>query len=146
MPTHHRVFRKQKHGFADRDATSESAAALDDTLMWLTKHFHGNSSAGAGAPARPGPNSSGAATPTSEDWFPNGGTFRNVGEANWHAVRAQWRTYSRTSRPAPPPPVPYGALVEGLATPKRTFELPGRITLPAIVDVLFDIWQDDLDD
>ena len=45
-------------------------------------------------------------------------------------------------RPAPPPPVPYDTLVNGLATPRRTFELPGRMTLPAIVDVLFDTWQE----
>ncbi|CAN0492394.1 unnamed protein product, partial [Discosporangium mesarthrocarpum] len=42
----------------------------------------------------------------------------------------------KNKRPAHPPPrVPYHLVVEGLATTRRTFELPGRMTLPDIVDV-----------
>eukprot|EP00619_Florenciella_sp_RCC1007_P002231 CAMPEP_0205931464 /NCGR_PEP_ID=MMETSP1325-20131115/27447_1 /ASSEMBLY_ACC=CAM_ASM_000708 /TAXON_ID=236786 /ORGANISM="Florenciella sp., Strain RCC1007" /LENGTH=80 /DNA_ID=CAMNT_0053301035 /DNA_START=35 /DNA_END=273 /DNA_ORIENTATION=- len=55
---------------------------------------------------------------TDDDWFPDGrhGNFTNVGEANWHEARARWRNYKNPHvRPAPPPPVPYDTLVNGLA-------------------------------
>lgn len=44
-------------------------------------------------------------------------------------------------RPARPPRVAYDAVVEGLAATRRTFELPGRMTLPEIIEVFTDIWE-----
>ncbi|CAN0544364.1 unnamed protein product, partial [Laminaria digitata] len=45
------------------------------------------------------------------------------------------------SRPARPPRVAYDSVVEGLAATRRTFELPGRMTLPEIIEVFTDIWE-----
>lgn len=44
-------------------------------------------------------------------------------------------------RRQPPPPIRYDAVVRGLTMVTRTFELPGRMTLPDIVDVFVDIWE-----
>jgi hypothetical protein len=44
-------------------------------------------------------------------------------------------------RPPTPKLVPYESLVEGFVEPLRTFELPGRMTLPNMVSVLTDIWE-----
>lgn len=44
-------------------------------------------------------------------------------------------------RPARPPRVSYDSVVEGLAATRRTFELPGRMTLPEIIEVFTDIWE-----
>ena len=45
------------------------------------------------------------------------------------------------TRPAPPPQVSYDAILDGLASPRRSFELPGRMALPDMVEVLNDIWE-----
>ena len=46
-----------------------------------------------------------------------------------------------SDRPARPPRVAYDSVVEGLAATRRTFELPGRMTLPEIIEVFTDIWE-----
>jgi len=49
--------------------------------------------------------------------------------------------YGMGKRRQPPPPVRYDDVVRGLTQVSRTFELPGRMTLPDIVDVFVDIWE-----
>ena len=71
--------------------------------------------------------------PDEAEWWrekANGGsTFFNVGEATWQASREQYRTQGRRkSRPAPPPPVYYDSIHSGLMSPRRTYDLPGRMT------------------
>ena len=86
--------------------------------------------------------------PDEAEWWrekANGGsTFFNVGEATWQASREQYRTQGRRkSRPAPPPPVYYDSIHSGLMSPRRTYDLPGRMTLTDIVSVLNDVWEMD---
>ena len=46
-------------------------------------------------------------------------------------------------RPPPPPRVGYEAIVDGFADPLRTYELPGRMGLANMTDVLNDVWEID---
>ena len=38
-------------------------------------------------------------------------------------------------------PYRYDDLIEGLANLRRTFELPGRMPLPDLIEVYLDIWE-----
>ncbi|KAG5180928.1 hypothetical protein JKP88DRAFT_349303 [Tribonema minus] len=66
--------------------------------------------------------------------------FRSVGLQRWEAARARWRV-RRVPRPRAPSPPPFEQLVEGLAGMQRTFELPGPIALPDVIDVLNEVWE-----
>ena len=77
--------------------------------------------------------------------WPNGlgnPPFVNVGYENWKQVRAEWNR-SNGKRRAPPPPVQYEAVVEGLSTMRRTFQLPGWMRLPDLIDLYVDLWDMD---
>ena len=86
--------------------------------------------------------------PSEADWWrekaQGGATFYNVGEAIWLASREKYRTEGRRKvRPPEPEPVHYENIHSGLTSPKRTYELPGRMTLTDIVCVLNDVWEMD---
>ncbi|CAM9561913.1 unnamed protein product [Choristocarpus tenellus] len=80
--------------------------------------------------------------PVESDWWPDGwgSRFCSVGLEGWERAREKWQVQHRP-RPAHPPRVPYHVVVEGLAATRRTFELPGRMTLPEIIEVFNDIWE-----
>ena len=40
-----------------------------------------------------------------------------------------------------PPPVKYEEVIKGLMQVSRAYELPGRMTLPDLVEVYVDIWD-----
>ena len=86
--------------------------------------------------------------PTEDDWWrgkaSGGRTFFNVGEATWEASRRKYQTEGRrVSRPPPPPPVYYDSIHSGLTSPRRTYELPGRMALKEIIEGLNDVWKMD---
>ena len=81
-----------------------------------------------------------------KDWLSNPNPlvapkFNNVGLTTWEATRLEWRKQTVANLPSPPPPVNYDLLVSGLTQLVRTYELPGRMTLPDIIEVLNDIWE-----
>jgi len=71
----------------------------------------------------------------------DGAEFHNCGLETWEAARKKWTTGTVKERPPHPPPVRYDEVVRGLTQVVRTYELPGRMTLPDIVDVFVDIWE-----
>jgi len=83
-------------------------------------------------------------SPLEKDWWPEGkfGRFVNVGLGTWTEARALWKKSTRR-RPARPPPVSYDAIVDAFSQPRRTYELPGRMTLPGMVSILNDVWECD---
>ena len=46
-----------------------------------------------------------------------------------------------SDRPPEPPAVEYGAVIDGLANLRRTFELPGRMRLNDLIELYIDIWE-----
>ncbi|CAM9634993.1 unnamed protein product [Chrysoparadoxa australica] len=118
-----------------------SAAAIQETKMellsWVAEKFHLNSGDWEMPRIR-------ANAPQEDEWWVEeqgkGCSFCNVGLSNWELSRSRWKV-PRQRRPAPPPPVAYDVVLEGLAATRRTFELPGRMSLPDIVTIFTDIWE-----
>jgi len=70
------------------------------------------------------------------------GDFQNCGLSTWEKVRKEWSTQTVEERPAPPPALAkYESVKAGLSQVRRTYELPGRMTLPDIVDLYVDVWE-----
>lgn len=67
--------------------------------------------------------------------------FRNIGLENWERSRKQWRKRTVTGKIERPPNIRYDQVVRGLSQVQRTYELPGRMTLPDIINVFIDIWH-----
>lgn len=83
-----------------------------------------------------------APPPTPEEWWESS-KFVNSGEKQWRSGRKAWTTQTVTHenmRPMPPP-LPYEELVEGLATMRRTYELPTPVRLGDLVEVYLDVWD-----
>jgi len=57
------------------------------------------------------------------------------------SILIHWCRRMCSLRPPQPVRVGYDAIVDGFVDPLRTYELPGRMSLPNIVDVLTDIWE-----
>jgi hypothetical protein len=95
----------------------------------------GRFGSGDGAGAGGGTTSSAGAGGKRSEWV-------NEGLERWHKQRAAWRVPKGRRRPAPKA-IPYEAVVEGLATLQRTFELPGWIRLPDLIDLYVEIWDMD---
>lgn len=49
--------------------------------------------------------------------------------------------FNNIARPPKPKPVAVDLILEDLSSVRRTYDLPGRMTLPDIVEVLVDIWD-----
>ena len=165
QPTSLRNYPGQERNFVDAADTPAGAAAVDDARKWFAEHLGLKedwriervlSQAGQGVPVESdwwsGARGSGRASSEGKedggkvsssdekDGEPSGGGFVNVGAANWALARAKW-VAPTGPRPPPPPRVGYDALVDGFADPRRTFELPGRVSLPNMTAVLNDIWE-----
>jgi len=96
------------------------------------------------------------------------GAFVSCGLSNWQRARQIWRTPTTIvssedggdemadsgverdgavrAPPLPrqrlaPPPVKYEEVIKGLMQVSRAYELPGRMTLPDLVEVYVDIWD-----
>jgi len=70
--------------------------------------------------------------------------FKNAGLENWERSRAQWRVRAGDCQKTPS--VKSSDLVrikKGLKQVQRTFNLPSRISLPAVIEVYQDIWHAD---
>lgn len=120
----------QQHGFGYANITDEDAAtqAIAEVLDFLVARLHKFKTA--------------LSTSDSIPWWPQGrnGPFFNVGLDHWQHNRDRWRvkTHEKPPRPAR---VSIDSIVEDLTSVRRTYELPGRMTLPDIVEVLVDIWD-----
>ncbi|KDO21021.1 hypothetical protein SPRG_13949 [Saprolegnia parasitica CBS 223.65] len=120
----------QRHGFCFSHIMDEDAGtlAIAEVLDWLIFYLHRFRLA--------------AGTSDGDPWWPQGrnGPFYNVGLANWQANRAQWTT---PVRPRPPrrPPVDSSLILEGLASMRRTFELPQPMNLSDVIALYVDIWD-----
>eukprot|EP00752_Nemacystus_decipiens_P006329 g5705.t1 len=116
----------------DSQAVKEAHAQL---VGWIVTHVHANS--GNWEVGRLSRN-----VLTEKDWWPDGKgrSFRPAARETWDRARETWRV-QRRPRPSRPPRVSYDSVVEGLAATRRTFELPGRMTLPEIIEVFTDIWE-----
>jgi hypothetical protein len=145
-PTSLRSYPGQARGFVDGADLPAGAAAVDDLRAWFATHL---------APKEDWRvdrllGLAGKGVPEEADWWPtssaagggeaSGKGFVNVGAANWAAARVKW-VAATVQRPPKPPLVGYDALVDGFADPRRTFELPGRVSLPNMTAVLNDIWE-----
>ena len=71
-----------------------------------------------------------------------GNTFVNVGLERWKKQRSEWRK-PKGQRRAPPPPVEYEAVMQGLSVRQRQYQLPGWMTLADLIDVYIDLWEMD---
>ena len=82
--------------------------------------------------------------PSAAVWWPHGKgknkQFVNHGLENWLETRKEWTTPLH-DRPPEPPVVEYGAVIDGLANLRRTFELPGRMRLNDLIELYIDIWE-----
>uniref|UniRef100_A0A7S1G7I8 Protein FAM184A/B N-terminal domain-containing protein n=1 Tax=Bicosoecida sp. CB-2014 TaxID=1486930 RepID=A0A7S1G7I8_9STRA len=80
-------------------------------------------------------------------WWPHGakGGFCNAGLQSWRETREAWNERpAGFKRPPSPPPVPIEEVMEELAKLQRSYELPGPMRLPDIIDVYVDIWSCDV--
>mmetsp|Transcript_52391 Transcript_52391/g.67188 ORF Transcript_52391/g.67188 Transcript_52391/m.67188 type:complete len:315 (-) Transcript_52391:235-1179(-) len=130
-----RWYRDQKKGFVEHEGGLAAITAMKHILKWLRKY---NSDPSLTEKWRVDDMLEHA--PKEEEWWSSRG-FQNVGESNWHQTRKEWRNYKDKTRPKAPKLVPYEVVVEGFVEPLRTFELPGRMSLPNMVSVLTDIWE-----
>jgi len=73
-------------------------------------------------------------------WWPNG-HFHNVGLANWNSQREEWLKPRGEVKEQQIPPVPYEDIIAGLASMRRTFELPRPMRLSDLIDIYLDIWE-----
>lgn len=131
-----KVIAGQPHHFVLRGGNAQAIKEAHAQLLgWIGTHVHANS-----GNWEVGRLSRGVLT--EDDWWPEGKTrrFRSVARETWDQARETWRI-QRRPRPARPPRVAYDSVVEGLAATRRTFELPGRMTLPEIIEVFTDIWE-----
>ncbi|CAM9493793.1 unnamed protein product [Ascophyllum nodosum] len=131
-----KVIAGQPHHFLLRGGDAQAKKEANQHLMgWIGRHVHANS--GSWEVGRLSRN-----TLNEDDWWPEGKgkRFRSVAREKWNRARETWRL-QRRPRPARPPRVAYDSVVEGLAATRRTFELPGRMTLPEIIEVFTDIWE-----
>lgn len=81
-------------------------------------------------------------TPSCASLLVGGGDFQNCGLSTWEKVRKEWSTQTVEERPAPPPKLAkYESVKAGLSQVRRTFELPGRMTLPDMVELYVDVWE-----
>ena len=76
-------------------------------------------------------------------WWPAGrsGEFVNVGEQVWEAQRAAWQKPQGAAEVPPSAPIPYEQVIAGLASLRRTYELPQPIPLAELIDIYLDIWE-----
>jgi len=79
--------------------------------------------------------------PASRESLSSGGEDGGETTASETTTTTESAEYGMGERRQPPPPVRYDDVVRGLTQVSRTFELPGRMTLPDIVDVFVDIWE-----
>ena len=164
QPTSLRNYPGQERGFVDSADTPAGAAAVDDARKWFAEHLGlkedwridrvlrqagktvpveadwWSNASGSGRASGEGKEDDNEASDEKASDGPSGNGFVNVGAANWALARAKW-VAPTGPRPPLPPRVGYDALVDGFADPRRTFELPGRVSLPNMTAVLNDIWE-----
>ncbi|OQR82542.1 hypothetical protein ACHHYP_15866 [Achlya hypogyna] len=120
----------QRHGFCFSHIMDEDAGtlAVAEVLDWLIFYLHRFRLA--------------AGTSDGDPWWPQGrnGPFYNVGLANWQANRAKWTT-PVVPRPPRRPPVDGSLILEGLASMRRTYELPQPMNLADVIALYVDIWD-----
>jgi len=77
------------------------------------------------------------------EWWPEGrdGEFVNVGLNLWNQQREQWQRAVGPVDRTPAAPIPYDEVLTGLASLRRTYELPHPIRLPDLIDIYLDIWE-----
>ncbi|CBN74874.1 conserved unknown protein [Ectocarpus siliculosus] len=112
--------------FGGNDDASPPETAIKEAhaqlLGWIGTHVHANSGSWeVGRLSR--------SVLTESDWWPEGKgrSFRPAARETWDRARETWRIQRRPRH--------------GLAATRRTFELPGRMTLPEIIEVFTDIWE-----
>ncbi|GBG30110.1 Hypothetical Protein FCC1311_063302 [Hondaea fermentalgiana] len=76
-------------------------------------------------------------------WWPDGmdGDFFNVGLENWEHQREVWLCPQGESEPTHAAPIPYEEVIAGLASLRRTYDLPRPIRLSDLIDIYLDIWE-----
>jgi len=76
-------------------------------------------------------------------WWPKGrdGPFFNVGEHLWLKQRKEWLKNNGKRSADTAAPIPYEEVLSGLASMRRTYELPRPIRLADIIDLYLDIWE-----
>lgn len=67
--------------------------------------------------------------------------FQNRGYDAWEKARAEWRTPTASKRRKNPPPVRRDTVIRGVTNGKRSYELPGRMTLSDMISVYHHIWS-----
>jgi hypothetical protein len=82
-------------------------------------------------------------------WWPNGlsGEFVNVGQELWERQRLEWARPRHTGFShafedrGPAPAVRYEEVIAGLASLRRTYDLPHPMKLSEVVDIYLDVWE-----
>lgn len=128
-----RVFDNQSRGFVDRETTTISSAALEEMTQWLQNHVLPHQK--GHLPEQP---------INDAKWWRGDNSFQNVGLVNWNAGRKSWKAYTHNKRPLPPPAVRVDTVIDKFETGRRAFDLPGRMTLPAAVKMLNQIWDEEI--
>jgi hypothetical protein len=77
--------------------------------------------------------------------WPNGrnGEFINLGQQLWEMQREEWNTPCVGSGTKLSVPINYEQVVAGLASLRRTYELPRPMLLSELIDVYLDLWDCD---
>jgi hypothetical protein len=63
------------------------------------------------------------------------------GLSAWKTGRENWRTPTVLQIPLAPALIGYEEVVEGLASFRRTFELPRPVRLGNLVEIYLDVWE-----
>lgn len=72
--------------------------------------------------------------------------FSNRGYEAWEEARRHWRTPTVPTRlRKKPPPVKRDTVIRGVTNGKRTYELPGRMSLPDMIGIYNQIWSEQED-
>ena len=125
-----------------RDNNNSSAAAVRNATYGDTPLSHSSRRV---APIGSSRSSGGGSF---DPWFPHGndGPFLNLGICHWNDQRTLWRR--RPPGFTPPTVHALGedqieAIAARISTGAEMVELPGRISLGCIIDLLQDVWDDD---
>lgn len=76
-------------------------------------------------------------------WWPDGvdGDFYNVGLEAWQQQRGEWLSPQGEAEPTHAAPIPYEEVISGLASLRRTYDLPRPMRLSDLIDIYLDIWE-----